>query len=718
MKTLCITGILQPDLDGIADLLQQAGMRLAKSAKHDDSVDIALWHQQIIASAHEEAASVQPIEHPGRLWEQLAGEIFLANLKSKLWGWADARSVWLLDFWVAFESRINFVLVATSPERMLAAAIESGKPVGDMDHLMADWQAWHQEMLRFYHRHASRCLLVDAADALTNPAELMRRCNAQWKMSLDPSTSFSAPGLGADVIAMHLAQEICRGYQTTASLQSELEATMLPLGKRENGTLADKASLIAEYHRLKDRGAEAEKLAGLQAQLEESRLANELLASQLDQAKAELAQRVSAEEFATAQTKLKDAEQENELLLLQLHQVQEELESVFLKSEERQSQIDTLTEENYRLKQANDEATLRVSADELSAAQTRLKDAEQENELLLLQLHQVQEELEHYFLRHQEAQQKLRDADARWQRMLQRSPDYIDYASISASADEGDIHWCIENLDAAGRNLPLVEFDMPVEQDSVGYRFAPSRHPLVRWPSRLVADQALDIIPTATEQTKAERLENFLDLSTSDWDLLQALNRLIKQTLSAPEGLANAKKLPLGILTQGLDTLDQVFSQFPPVVRYDSVGLKREQVNPDYEHLWLRLSNLSFAGQRWPEFEFRLSCANVRPKKFGGHPKLEFPAETGQAPFEAWFDESYDDFGAKFELRFALPDAMDMAVWGQISERDRLFLKSLVQRLPSILATLERDGTHLKRAWKDWVTMAEETHRILALHGG
>lgn len=660
MKTLCITGILQSDLDGIARLFVQAGMCPARPVKRDEAMDIVQWHQQIIALEHEEMGSFQPIEHPGRLWEQLAGDIFLANMKSKLWGWGDASSIWLLDFWATFEPRIQFVLVSTSPERMLAAAIENGEAIGDLDQRLADWQAAHQEILRFYHRNSARCLLVDAADTLANPAELMRRCNALWKTSLDASADFSVHVVERDVLAMYLAQDVCRGHQAPASVQGELEATMVSLGKAAEKPLTDVTRLIAEYRRLKDCSAAAQKIAELQAAMESSSRENEGCHRRIDQ----------------------------------------------------------LSQENDRLRQANEEAATRVSANEFSTAQARIKDVEQENELLLLQLHQVQEELEHYFLLHQEVQQKLKAADARWQRMLQRSPDYIDFSAVLASANEDGIHWRIENLDAAGRTFPLVEFDTLVVQDCACYRFSPDAHPLVRWPACLAEGQPLEIMPVGSQESQAERLQSLVDLATSDWELLGALSRVLKQTLAAPDALANARDLPLDALAKGFDVLDQVFMKFPAVLRFDGVGLKREQVNPDYEHLWLRLGQLSLGEHCWPEFEFRLSCANVRPKKFGSHPKLEFPAETGQAPFDAWFEESYDDFGAKFELRFALPDAMDMAVWGQVSDRDRLFLKLLVQRLPAILSVLEHDGIKLKRAWKDWVKLAEETQNILAMHGG
>lgn len=425
MKTICITGILQNDLDTLFGLLQRAGVTPAKLPQREDLLDISVWHEQVITSAADEAGALHPIEHPGRLWEQLAGEIFLPNLKSRLWGWADTRSLLLLDFWAAFEPRIHFLLVTSSPERMLAAAIDAGNAIDDAGQLLADWQAGHQEMLRFYHRHEARCLLVDAADGLSNPTALLRRCNEHWKLHLDLPTDVTHTSMHEHALSCHLARELCRAYPGTLGLESELRATLVPLSAPTARLVATTESLIEEYRQLKDRSAEVEKLKALQAKLAEDK-----------------------------------------------------------------QQIEQLTKENIQLKKANDEAAKRVSADELVTVQTRLKDAEQENELLLLQLHQVQEELEHYFLQHQEAKQQLAAADARWQRMLQRSPDYIDYRSISASTIEGGIRWRIEHLDAAGRSVPVVAFDTQVVEQCAGYRFAPEQHPLLRWPAQLAAGQS------------------------------------------------------------------------------------------------------------------------------------------------------------------------------------------------------------------------------------
>jgi hypothetical protein len=106
----------------------------------------------------------------------------------------------------------------------------------------------------------------------------------------------------------------------------------------------------------------------------------------------------------------------------------------------------------------------------------------------------------------------------------------------------------------------------------------------------------------------------------------------------------------------------------------------------------------------------------VHTDGFGKHPKLEFPEGAGQAPLPSWFADSYDDCGAKLELRLALPEAMDMEVWQKLGTADHKFLTALVMRLPAILLALQSAGTQAKRSWDDWQTMVLELQRILALH--
>lgn len=736
MKSICITGAVQSNLQTVADILQRAGMKQPEPAKRDsNSVDIEFWHEQVMTLAAENASAIQPISNPGRLWEQLASDIFVANIKSKVWGWSNPQSTWLLDYWLDFETHLNFILVCISPQQMLANAIASESNSLSVDSMMNDWQTYHQELLRFHHRNPQRSLLVDLNECIHYPGDLIKRCIEQWKLPLVTPSETSCYEIAHDSVAFFLAQQLCQDHLQVASLQHELAATVTRLneGRQISSLMALTPSQIIDgYRALRDRSTE----------LQQMQAANEALAALtacLDDTIAEHAQQQK-----DMKVRLKESAQQNELLQLQLHKAKEEFKSTFLKYESQQVQIDTLTQANATL--TEEKLALAAQRDALQqevetlhqtlheqtgilaecrAQIEQLNKTQAENsELLLLELHQAHLESEHYFQQYQDTLTLLQTAEGRWQRLLQRNPAYLDYETIeilSASDDKeigSLVAWRLTNFSAVDRHFPSLEFKTLLERGVAGFifpRLEGDNAPLVRWPALANEQNELLLMPTATTTTLQQRAEILLDLATSDWNLLQALTTLLIETLASSTILEEQTDLQPETFRAGLEKLSQILQKFPPTLRYDHVQLKREQVKPDYEHLWLHFDNLSFDGKHWPEFEFRLACANVQPDRFGFHPKLEFPEEGGKAPFEAWFVESSDNFGAKLELRFAQPDAMDMNVWRRLTKHDRTFLAALIKRLPAILGTLQSLDVQLKRPWADWSKTARELQRIITL---
>ena len=853
MNSLCITGVALPDLQLVTHLLQHAGMAQPLPAQRPEPIDIDFWHQRIIAMADADAdfGEPAPITQVGKLWDQLAGDIFAANIAAPLWGWANVNSTWLLDYWLAFDPRLKFILVCTAPQHLLASAITTDADATQVqvDALMNAWQAHHQELLHFYHRHPQRCLLLDAQDCAAHPQALIERCNAHWKLSL-PSPAHSLPHqLQHAPLGQYLAQQIYQNYPQAASLQHEIAATLNWLGSAPGTANAtarqfEPTELISDYRALRQALFQQTQLAetGQQAKIyllgENERLTQKLqnlatanadltlavaewatlhktetqaksaATAQRDAlaqekaallsahaAQAELAARQLTQAQTEAQTQaqtlgkeVQEAKQENELLLLQLHQVQEELEQYFLGKQALQQQIDsskdlqaqesakrnaeiadlkkTKTDAlNQRDAEAHAKAEViaqrdaeahakveaiaqrdglahekaaqaELAACQLGHAQTEaqtqaqtlgkdMQEARQENELLLLQLHQVQEELEHYFLQHQDAQKQLTAAQQRWQHMLQRTPDYCDYDHIELISAEAsaDTHvststWRITNLTTAGHQLAQLDIQTVLENGLAGIVFTRnpgSSGPLLRWPHAFANQDALPLILTGTPAQIVQRLQPFQDLSTADWDLLQAVRKLLMRALEAPAALQAPASFDPQALHSGLKKLHKVLDALQTTLRFDAVSLKRELANPGDEHLCLHLQNLSFGGKRWAEFEFRLSCAIVLPKHFGTHPMLAFPEHTGAAPFVSWFSESTDAFGNKLELRFAMPDAMDMSVWQRLSDPDRSFVLALISRLPAMLDILHSASTPLSRPWSDWNALATDVQRIAAL---
>lgn len=757
MNSLCITGGTPTDLQFVAEMLHLAGMKRPKPGKRDESIDIDLWHEQVVSIASENAEVSSPVSEPGKLWDQLASDIFVANIKSNVWGWFNPQSVWLLDYWLDFEPGLNFILVCSTPQHLLASVLAGHADVEPIEAVMSIWERYHQELLRFHHRNPQRSLLVDAAECIEHPHALVELCAERWQLPLSLPEKANPPRNISDSLALYLAQQMCRDQRRTESLQHELAATITRLdGARSNTEPGPVrySEIVSDYRKLHDHSSELAHVKAAQDELAtlKGRLNETLEKHQLD--------------LAAAGVKLNKSSKENELLLMQLHQVQEELEAVFLKNETAQKQVEafqqkiaelsqecdnqgrlliqcqsqietlnsekaalTLAREEHEKLQGQQELRIETLVNDLAASkkmaseqQAKLKDVEQENELLLLQLHQVQEELEHYFLQHQTLQQKLKETDAKWARMLSRNPGYCDYESIEVAASKyrkGDgTVWKVKDINISGRSFHELEFETIIENGVAGYIFtrqSSTSSPLVRWPATAGKQDEVTLIPMAVAGDVEQRVEVLRELAASDWNLLQALTRLLANNLANPSALKLPKNIPHETLLAGLAAFQQGLGGFPPTVRYDNVRLKREQVNPDYEHLWMAFENLSFGEARWPKFEFRLSCGNVRPNHFGSHPKLEFPEEGGQSPFEAWFAEAYDDFGAKLELRFALPGAMDLDVWHALSVQDRNFLCALLERLPSILRTLRGDNNQLKRPWEDWENMAKGMQKVVSL---
>jgi len=681
MTNVCIAGASHLGLITVFEVLQQAGMQLASPFHGDESIDMAQWHDQVLASAQQDGAVLQPVSSPGRHWSKLALDIFAANSGAQVWGWADRRSTWLLNFWQNFEPRTRFILVCGSPQHMLAAAITAAQDGVAVGALIDAWRSEHEQLLRFHHRNPECSVLVDATECANFPRKLVELCVNKWQLPLALESDPKSRKEEAEPLTLFLSQQLCRTHADALALQHEISATLARFGPPGGGGASgpepfDPDDVVAQWHSMR-------MLAVTGPTVDPSAHTEpDALRDYVADLVAQHAQSVEA-----SGQKLDEASRENELLLSALWQLQQEL-------------------------QAEQDTSL-GRAEALDTATTNLQQAERNNEWLALQLRQVQEELQRYFAQHKLVQGQLKSAGARWHRMLQRTPGYCDFDGLEVvTATTGErpvVNWRVRNFEVAGRSLPTLDFATVIEVAGTAVvlqRGHGEVRPLLRWPASCVDRDDVRFVLGSTFEGNPESMETLSDLSTSDWDFLRVLAQTMSHSLAAPLVLPMPDGLDPVALRVGLQQFEEGLASFPARLRYDRVALKREQVNPDYEHLWLRLENLSFGESRWADFEFRLSCADVRPKHFGQCPKLEFPEHSSEAPFEAWFVEATDDFGPKLELRFKLPDSMDLAVWSRVSQRDRAFLSAVLERLPAMLLTLQIAGVALHRSWDDWSRMA------------
>jgi len=312
MTTLCLTGGSPARLEAAAGILHCAGMARPAPLAGEAGIDLAHWHQHAC-----EALGQTEEATPGRLWERLAADLFLANADTPLWGWAEARSVALLEFWAGFEASIRFVLLCETPRQALGNILRQNAAMEPVEAALLQWQETHEALLRFHLRHPRRSLLVWAEDAERAPCELLQTINSCWSLQLADETATPAVTPPTPLLETYLADRIAEHSPQVEILARELQASigMLTEDPPADSMVIDGDALIEGYRRLCDRSGEEQRIAVAQ-----------------DQRDAEAKARTEAETQAAA--RLKQAAEENELLLLQLHQVQEELENYFLKHQE------------------------------------------------------------------------------------------------------------------------------------------------------------------------------------------------------------------------------------------------------------------------------------------------------------------------------------------------------------------------------------------------
>ncbi len=440
MKVILCTGGPQSDHEKVFDILLRAGLAPAQAGRQAALGPQGL-QEQLLRSQEFDLNSTSPLTQvqPGKLWSQLATDLFLTNINEAAWGWDDCQTTVLMDFWHEFDPQVRLLLVYNSPQTYLAQMLDQHTPPTPqaVSAALNEWMRWNITLLRYYHRHPDCCLLVNAQQACMQPQMFVDTLSSHWQLSGSDSSSVVGAGNSVDQhLQTYLIDQIIDSGHPALALHQELEGAALlalaPLPDPAAETSPSANSAWADWVQVRESLAKyAHQNLKLIADSEE-----------LVSARAQLNKQIESI------TQANHFRQENDRLLLQLHQVQEQLAAHILKNhtleqqcgqigglehalaieqaqaskllQERdglaqatrslQAERDQLTQatatlqaEQVRLTQALDQQTTQlVQATRVSAHTGELA---QENELLLLQLHQVQEELEHYFLRAQELEQ-------------------------------------------------------------------------------------------------------------------------------------------------------------------------------------------------------------------------------------------------------------------------------------------------------------------------
>jgi hypothetical protein len=666
MASFCITGINPRHLSWIEELFTSSGMTPATHSAQNDRISFGLWHEKV--SSH---TLTTKSTSPGRLWDQLASELFLANIESENWFWSDTRSALYLNYWLGFDPSVQFILVYCTPQYFLKTAILTSNKKLSFQELINEWMSYYQSILHFYSQNKTRCLLIDIEEAMQFPNELVSFTEKQFGINLDrkalgPSTT---PEIKSSI--EFLLNTLLLKQKDILAFQAQFERNLQILRPKQEQTLSWfdrlKAPLLGHSSRQlltnlnSDIVIEDLRLLCYKPNLDsEINTENKYILEQINSSNFEIQAELNA-----SQDLVKLGQGELNTSLTRIAQLEEELNQVHLQKNAMTS----------------------------------------ENEAILMQLHQTQEELEKYFFEHKRAEQSLEAVRKRWDRLLQREPGYFDFEAMQVNLiDDQDplqiSRWFFSDLSIGKVHLSALELTIqcapnkPLKLTIKGGSDSELADLGYWYPSSAPNSEEFKLSSVNISQTSA--------LASADFESLCTIPAFLMSILEAPEYFQIPNEVNPQGLIQNLEKLDDLLSKAKKELRMEGVSLRNEQTNPDYEHLWLEVEDLFYDGKTIEKFDFRISCANVRPNKFGTHPKLEIPAQTDTAIFKSWFEESVDDFGPKYELRFALPDSMDLQVLQKLSIPDQQFIEALLNKLPALLDRLEARRTHFNRNIDDW----------------
>jgi hypothetical protein len=265
----------------------------------------------------------------------------------------DSRASWLASELADAASHSNFLAFYTSPEEFLAGLRLEVDPAQAMEM----WMATGRHLLALVRSHRSRVSLLSVEECLAAPGAWQGFLAETFGLNPWEMPCSAEP----DPVRLALAKMQALSNPQVGMVLAELDAASHPLaGEAPPRRTLTQAVEQAWHH--------------LNAREKQARADHEEVLKSL----------------RVLESKQRESREENQLLLQQLHQAQEELETLPPKLRAAE---ENLEKEKSRATRAGEK-----SRADLKESEARQKEAQEENELLLLQLHQVQEELENYYL--------------------------------------------------------------------------------------------------------------------------------------------------------------------------------------------------------------------------------------------------------------------------------------------------------------------------------
>ncbi|ABL66331.1 coiled-coil domain-containing protein [Chlorobium phaeobacteroides] len=381
MNKIVIVGHPQSGYQEVEQLLHACGMKTALPSKRDElfPADIGA----ILCKAHKtpELSQVNSENDIGQIdagavWQGMALDLLLGNLDQDLWGWSDPNAIFMLDYWKTIDPAITFVLAYDQPHRVLLDTPYSLMETLSSDmlqHRLNNWTAYNSALMRFFLNNSERCMLVHVQQVRLASENYLKQLQDRLGGALPKN---ALPPQNGTLPAFACLNGSYNG------------GTRYPHGSTAKADLYLSDNVIAEHPDCMQRYEELQSVATLPFDNDHY--------TDIGPTDAWLSHGQLRTQDKKHIEQLIESRHQLELRLQQkLSDIQQELEE---RNKQSKEQIAALGGEL----EARTEELEKTREEQRSG----LRAAKEENELLLTQLHQVQEELERYFLENLQLAQK------------------------------------------------------------------------------------------------------------------------------------------------------------------------------------------------------------------------------------------------------------------------------------------------------------------------
>ena len=505
------------------------------------------------------------------------------------------------------------------------------------------------------------------------------------------------------------ADELKQTELNIFQLQEELEATFSELQK----TKTSQEQLNQEL---------ASKEAELQSELAKNNKDWSSKVKQLESEKETLSKELKKFEKQSKE-ELKQAE-------LQVFQVQEELEVTFLELESIKNKISNLTDgkgldtfvnaiKNEKLLLEEQISLLEKDFAQHQSEKSEIKEngVKEELDLATLQITQLQEELEFYYLQAVE-QSKLKGME------MQKSIIANSFDSISAEQikivgqyqadDYRDLHMILENVNFPHCSVvETLSVKLINVSGKIGVEFRTEGNPDNLF---TIYDDCSDeygpylrYFPDAPEFLNEQQEKTKQRLNANERLLSFCTLNCIQKALIEGQSTNDAEVDESIVKDWKLSLADLDFRKYYPIdwLSFDGVIIKECFAMDGYEHLWLQFSNILAGDVLRRNLDIKVCAKNLTENgdEFLASFFLEFRVNSGGTePLYAWPPETSDEYGPRLEIGLQ----EDLASLTLAREDERLI--SLIRdNIQSILVKSDTTGATLKHSVSAWCNAVQNS---------